>query len=109
MDSTNGYCYKILANLDYQSSAQTDCYNEFDGAELLVFNNDAEILGFLGLLAKGNCFYDLMGDAIAEWSKAVRDKTNEEPTRFQVCKLLVRSFHSFRVEKSIEKDLKRKN
>ena len=53
LDSVNGYCYKVLEILDYQSSAMKDCDDAYDTAELLVFNNDAEVNGFKNLLTKG--------------------------------------------------------
>jgi hypothetical protein len=49
----NGLCYKILPILDYESSAMLDCYNNHDGADLLLFNNDAEVKGFVDILKKG--------------------------------------------------------
>ena len=53
LDSANGLCYKVLDVLDYQSSAVKKCYDGYDGAELLVFNNDAEAMGFKNLISKG--------------------------------------------------------
>lgn len=53
LDSDNGLCYKVMDFLDYQSSAVKKCYDSYDGAELLVFNSDAEAKGFKNLVSKG--------------------------------------------------------
>lgn len=57
LDSANGFCYKALDSPDYQSSAIKACADTFDGAELLVFNSDAEAIGFKTLLSKGKIIF----------------------------------------------------
>ena len=51
-DTTNDLCYMALTNLDYLDDGATTCQS-LNGAELLYFETDAEVQGFLNILKSG--------------------------------------------------------
>ena len=52
-DLVNYICYKVLPYQDNEFSAFQDCYDDFNGADLLQFDSDAEVLGLLTILKSG--------------------------------------------------------
>ena len=51
-DLSNGLCYIVLPNMDYQYSGVDTCYDSYD-ADLLVFDMNSDVEGFLTLLKSG--------------------------------------------------------
>jgi hypothetical protein len=51
-DSTGGYCYKVLPEKSNQIEGEASC-SLIDDAELLRFDRNVEVQGFLSLLNKG--------------------------------------------------------
>jgi hypothetical protein len=54
-DYTSGYCYKVLSTLETLNDGQKKCEYSYD-AEMILFNSNSEVQGFINLIQQGTYF-----------------------------------------------------